>query len=163
MHPCYGLGGLAQREDHSVCAVGCACTLPRFTGGGSVPALSDQEALAVAAAYADATRKGDVDAIVELSDPDVAIWHNFDDAEVDLTQLVKTLRWLHRCAPDVAWDDVAVLRTATGFVWQAVMHGTGRGGPFRAPTCIVVTLSAAGKVTRLAEYLDPAALAAVSG
>ncbi len=128
-----------------------------------MPALSEQEALAVAEAYAEATRRGDVDAIVELSEPDAAIWHNFDDAEVDVAQMGKTLRWLHRSAPDVAWDDVAVLRTPTGFVWQAVMHGTGRGGPFRAPTCVVVTLSAAGKVSRLAEYLDPAALAAVSG
>ena len=119
----------------------------------------EQETLTVAAAYADATRRGDADAVVGLHQSDAVVWHNFDDTDVDVTRSVKTLRWLHLNAPDLAWDDVATLPTPTGFVWQAVMHGTGPGGPFRAHTCMVVTVSTAGKVARVEEYLDRAALA----
>jgi ketosteroid isomerase-like protein len=38
------------------------------------------------------------------------------------------------------------------------MTGTGPGGPLRVHTCVVATLSDAGKVTRMEEYLDSAAL-----
>jgi ketosteroid isomerase-like protein len=119
--------------------------------------------MSLASAYADATRRGDVEAVVSMHEPDGVVWHNFDDTDIAVAQMVKTLQWLHRRAPDVAWDDVAVLATRTGFVWQAVVHGTGPGGPFRAPTCMVVTLSPAGKVSRVEEYIEPAALAALRG
>ncbi|MGH9262408.1 MAG: nuclear transport factor 2 family protein, partial [Acidimicrobiales bacterium] len=56
-----------------------------------------------------------------------------------------------------------VLPTPEGFVWQAVVTGTAPGGPVRAHTCMVVRLSASGKVQRTHEYLDPAALAALAG
>jgi ketosteroid isomerase-like protein len=56
-----------------------------------------------------------------------------------------------------------VTTTATGFVWQAVLTGTAPGGPLRAHTCMVVTLSASGRVIRTEEYLDSTALAPLSG
>ena len=43
-----------------------------------------------------------------------------------------------------------------------MITGTTPGGPVRAHTCMVVTLSASGKVQRTDEYLDPAALAALA-
>jgi hypothetical protein len=90
------------------------------------------------------------------------VWHNYDEELVTAEQSARTLRWLHRTMPDVAWRDVAVLPTPEGFVWQAVLTGTATGGPVRAHTCMVVTLSAAGKVSRVDEYLDPAALVALT-
>ena len=125
--------------------------------------MTDDDKLSLAASYAAATRAGNTDAMAALSEPDAVVWHNFDDLEVDMARTATTLQWLHRTAPDVTWDDVAVTPTATGFVWQALLHGTGPGGPFRAHTCMVATVSPAGRVARLAEYLDPAALGPLQG
>jgi ketosteroid isomerase-like protein len=121
--------------------------------------VTDDEKRRVAAANAAATRAGDAVAVAALCQPDAVTWHNHDDAEVDVERSGRTLRWLHRTVPDVAWEDVAVTPTATGFVWQAVLTGTAPGGPLRAHTCMVVTLSPAGRVVRTDEYLDAAALA----
>ena len=71
------------------------------------------------------------------------------------------MRRLHETMPDVDWEDVAVHPTASGFVWQAVMVGNAPGGPVRAPTCMVVSLSDAGLIQRLDEYLDLGGLAAL--
>jgi ketosteroid isomerase-like protein len=121
--------------------------------------LRDHEKLAVAAAYADATRAGDVDAIAALSEPDATVWHAYDEAVATCEQSARTLRWLHRRVVDLDWVDVAITPTAQGFVWQAVMTGTAPGGVLRVQTCAVVSLSATGKVARTEEYLDAAALA----
>jgi ketosteroid isomerase-like protein len=125
--------------------------------------LSDEDKLAVQKAYADASRRGDVDTIAALSEPDAVVWHNHDGETISAEQSRKTVRWLHRTMPDVSWDDVAVLPTPDGFVWQATMTGTAPRGPLRVHTCVVVTLSAAGKVTRVDEYLDSGALGPLTG
>ncbi|HUF96819.1 MAG TPA: nuclear transport factor 2 family protein [Ilumatobacter sp.] len=121
--------------------------------------IGDVEKLGVAERYAAATRAGDADALAAVCEPDAVVWHNFDNASVSADRAARTLRWLHGAAPDVAWTDVAVLVTTNGFVWQALLTGTGPGGPFAASTCMVVTLSDRGLVAKTEEYIDPAALA----
>jgi hypothetical protein len=69
---------------------------------------------------------------------------------------------LRKTVPDINWGDVAILPTSTGFVWQAVSSGTGPGGPLRAHSCMVVTLSVAGRVARTDEYVDSAQLRPLS-
>ena len=123
--------------------------------------MTDDEKLAVVAAYRDATNAGDVDALAELTEPDAVIWHNFDNSEGTAEQSGKALSWLHRKVPGIAWTDRAVHLTAEGFVWQAEITGEAPGGPLRAQSCMVVTLSPAGKVARLEEYLDPSQVAVV--
>jgi ketosteroid isomerase-like protein len=125
--------------------------------------LTDDEKLAAQAAYAQASRTCDIEALVSLSDPDAVVWHNYDDVVVSAEQSNKTLRWLHRSMPDVTWKDVAVRPTLDGFVWQAILSGTAPGGPVRAHTCLVVTLSDDGKVQRTEEYLDTVALKPLTG
>lgn len=124
--------------------------------------MDDAARTEVAARYIAATRAGDSDALAALSEPDVEFWHNFDDAVVGIDATTRTLRWLHRTVPDLAWDDVALHVTDDGFVWRSVITGSAPGGPLRAHTCVVATLSPTGKVTRLDEYLDPAAMANLS-
>jgi ketosteroid isomerase-like protein len=125
--------------------------------------VTDDDKRRVAVAYAAATRAGDAEALAGLSEPDAVVWHNHDGVEVGVERSGRTLRWLHRTVPDVAWEDVAVTPTATGFVWQAVLTGTAPGGPLRAHTCMVVTMSPSGRVARTDEYLDSAALAPLTG
>lgn len=87
------------------------------------------------------------------------VWHNFDDRLVTSEASGRTLRWLHQRVVDIAWEDVAVLPTPEGFVWQAVLKGTAPGGPLRVHTCLVARGSPAGLVWRADEYLDPTAMA----
>jgi ketosteroid isomerase-like protein len=126
-------------------------------------ALSDDEKLAAAAAYLAAMNAGDVDAVAALTEPDLVVWHNHDDAEVDAAHSERTVRWLRTKAPDLAWQDVAVLPTPDGYVRRTILTGSAPGGPLRMPTCMVVTLSDAGRIARIDEYLDTAALAPLTG
>ena len=120
------------------------------------------DVVAVHAAYAAATRAGDAEALTALMEPDAVVWHNYDDAEIGPEASLRTLRWLHRTLDDLRWTDVAMLPTAEGFVWRAVISGSSPTGTVRAHTCMVVTLSPAGRVERVDEYLDPAAFAAAA-
>ena len=125
--------------------------------------LTDDEKLAVAVDYAAATRSGDLDALALVCEPDAVVWHNHDDRVVDLGQSNRMLGWLHGNVDGLDWVDVAVTPTAEGFVWRAILVGMAQGGPLRAHTCMVVTLSSAGRVARMDEYLDSAAVAVLTG
>lgn len=110
-------------------------------------------------AYVAATNAGDTDAVQALCEPDVRIWHNFDGVEVDGAASARTLRWLHERVAGLAWSDPVITPTANGYVWQATITGQAPGGPLRAHTCAVITMSPAGLIARVEEYLDPAQLA----
>jgi ketosteroid isomerase-like protein len=130
---------------------------------GAAPALSDAVKLDIAARFAAASRTNDGDAYRALCAPNAVTWHNFDDAEVTTEQTVRTVAWLHRTVPDLAWDDVALHLTPTGWVSQTVMTGTAPGGPLRVHSCVIVTLEGGGLVTRVEEYLDPTQTAVLRG
>jgi ketosteroid isomerase-like protein len=125
--------------------------------------MDPRAVLDLAARWDVATRSGDLDAILALAEPDLVFWHNHDDAEVDVATTVRTIGWLRRTMPDIQWHDDEVLPTATGWVARTTMTGTAPGGELRVHTCVVVTVSERGRVARVAEYLDPAALGVLSG
>lgn len=111
--------------------------------------------------YAQAIRSGDVEGSAAMFAPEGVIWHNFDDAARS-ARGSNGLAVLHGRMPDVDWVDVAVRLFESGFVWQAIITGTAPNGPVRAHTCMVFTVSEAGLIERLDEYLDPSGLAALS-
>lgn len=115
--------------------------------------------LSVQAGYARALRAGDAGAATAMFAPGGVIWHNYDDREVPADRASRVLTVLRDAMPDLDWEDVAVEATPSGFVWRAVVVGTAAGGPVRAHTCMVVTVSSDGLIERLDEYLDPAAMA----
>lgn len=126
-------------------------------------ALSDDDKLAIARRFAAASRQNDPEAYTALCTPDAVTWHNFDGIEVPTERTLRTIAWLHRTVPDLAWLDVALLATPSGFVSQTVMTGTAPGGPLNVNSCIVVTLTENGLVARVDEYLDPAQTAVLAG
>ncbi|MCU4185301.1 nuclear transport factor 2 family protein [Acidiferrimicrobium sp. IK] len=128
-----------------------------------VASTGTDQVMALAATYAAATRAGDIDALRACCEPDAVVWHNYNAVEVSMEQANKTLAWLHRKVTDLDWRDVAVLPTPSGFVWQAVMTGKAAGGALEAHTCMVATVSLAGRVTRLEEYLDLGATSVLHG
>ena len=134
-----------------------------MTSDGASSRLDDAAKLAVAARYAAATRSNDTDAFLVLCAPDAVTWHNTDDRAEPVANTVKGMAWLHRKVPDLAWTDVALLPTPTGFVSQTVMTGTAAGGPLRIHSCLIVTLDDSGLVTRIDEFIDPAQTAPLRG
>lgn len=125
--------------------------------------LSDDDKLAIAARFADASRTNDAEAYAALCAPGAVTWHNFDDLEVSTEQTVQTIAWLHRTVVGLAWTDVAIAPTPTGFVSQSVMTGSAPGGELCVHSCVVVTLGDDGLVTRVEEYLDSRQTAVLRG
>lgn len=125
--------------------------------------LSDDAKLTVADRFATASRTNDGEAYAALCAPGAVTWHNFDDLEVSTEQTIRTVAWLHRTVPDLAWTDVALYPIPSGFVSQTIMTGTAPGGALRVHSCVIVTLDDHGLVTRVEEYLDPAQTAVLRG
>lgn len=126
-------------------------------------ALSDDDKLAIATRFNNATRRNDGQAYAAMCAPDAVTWHNFDEVAVPTENTVRTVAWLHRTVEDLRWIDVATYPTPTGFVSQTIMSGTAPGGPLRVHSCVVVTLDDDGMVTRVEEYLDPTQTSVLAG
>jgi ketosteroid isomerase-like protein len=125
--------------------------------------LTDEEKLSIAMRFAAASRANDAEAYAAMCAPGALTWHNFDDAEVTTEQTLRTIAWLHRNVADLAWLDVALYPTSSGFVSQTILTGTAPGGALRAHSCVIVTLNDSGLVTRVEEYLDTAQTAVLRG
>jgi ketosteroid isomerase-like protein len=125
--------------------------------------LSDDDKLAIARRFAQASRTNDREAYAALCAPGATTWHNFDAAEMTTEQTLRTIGWLHRTVTDLAWTDVSLLPTPRGFVSQTIMTGTVKERPLRVHSCVVVTLDADGLVAHVEEYLDTAQTAVLAG
>ncbi|OAI42487.1 hypothetical protein AYO38_03135 [bacterium SCGC AG-212-C10] len=113
----------------------------------------------VAAQLFSAIQQGDLNAVHDLYAPDVAIWHNTDGITQGREDNLRVLRWLTRTMRNVRYEDVRVQPTPAGFVQQHVLRATTAGGKdVELPACIICDV-VDGKITRLAEYLDSAAVA----
>ena len=126
-------------------------------------AVTQVQAMEVAAAFAAATKAGDAQGVEALGEPGAVVWHNYDSTEVSLSESGKVLRWMHRTVTDLAWEDMAIQPTPTGFVWQAVVTGSVEGRRLAAPTCVIATIATSGLITRVEEYLDLATTSALRG
>lgn len=111
--------------------------------------------------FAEATATGDPERAASLCRPDAVVWHNYDNAEIPYADTAKSLLWLHKKVPDIAWVTRFLLTTPTGWVWLATITGSAPGGPLSAQTCMVATLDDAGLIRRLDEYIDPSQMGPV--
>jgi uncharacterized protein len=117
--------------------------------------------LAVAGRLFAAIEAGDVDAVRELYDPDVEVWHNTDRAVQGREENLATLGWVMRNLDGLRYTDVRRSATDDGFVQRHVLVATNRAGRrVEVPACIVATVRD-GRVTRLDEYLDSTAVDAM--
>ena len=67
-----------------------------------------------------------------------------------------------RNLPDLHYTAIRRAATADGFVQQHVLVATNRAGRrVEVPACIVTKIGDDGRITRLDEYLDSAAVAAI--
>ena len=108
-----------------------------------------------------AIEAGDTDALRSIYSPDAAIWHNTDEVEQSVDENLVVLGWVVRHVQGWHYEDVRRTAFEGGFVQQHTGKGIAPSGlPFAMPACIVGAVEG-GRVTRIEEYIDSAAVEAL--
>jgi uncharacterized protein len=126
--------------------------------------VNGPEIIALADRLFGAIEAGDVEAVRACYAPDVQVWHNFDDKNQTLEENLVTLGWMVGRLGDRRYDISRRDVVADG-LWQLhVLRGTviATGAPFAMPAAMLLTM-ADGRITRIAEYLDPLPARALAG
>lgn len=103
---------------------------------------------------------GDVSALASLWSDDIAVWRLGGGRERDKPRALKVIDWFVSSTASRRYEVLDRHVFDGGFVQQHLLHAASSDGSalsFRA--CLVVKAAADGLVTRIDEYLDPAALA----
>jgi ketosteroid isomerase-like protein len=125
--------------------------------------MSEAQTLEIAKRLIDAIQAGDVAAIEELYADDLVGWQNFTGRELNRRQMLKIVRVLAGDVKDLRYADIRVSPTARGYVQQHVLHATAKDGRrVECAACLVVELRD-GRISRIDEYMDGAALAPLLG
>jgi len=126
--------------------------------------VNETEILALADRLFGAIEAGDVEGVRGCYAPDIQVWHNFDDKTQTLEENLTTLSWMVGRLGDRRYDISRRDVVADG-LWQLhVLRGTvvSTGEPFAMPAAMLLTM-ADGRITRIAEYLDPLPARALAG
>ena len=119
--------------------------------------MHDQTAQLASAFFA-AIERRDLDAVRELYAPDVQVWHNVTSRTQTRAENLELLRFFTGRVSDLRYEVLARDFFEGGFVQRHVLHGKLASGELvAAPVCLVVYVSR-GRIERLFEYLDFAAV-----
>jgi ketosteroid isomerase-like protein len=109
-----------------------------------------------------AIERGDYDAVAAMWADDVTVWHSGDAADDDRVRALKVIRWFIRSTTTRSYDILDRRFFDGGFVQQHVLRADGvNGASITLRVCIVIEVGADGLVSRVAEYFDPADMAAL--
>ena len=123
--------------------------------------MTERETFELADRFFAAIPKGDVATLRALYAPDAVIWHNHDGKAQSVAENLRVLEWVARNVRGIRYEDVRRHVTPTGWVQQHVLRGAAPSGkPLEIAACIVFAV-AAGRVTRVDEYLDSAQVEAL--
>ena len=123
--------------------------------------MSPEEVDRLAGQLFAAIEAADVDAVAALYDDDVAVWHNTSQHAQTKQENLALLKGLTSRAEAWRYEDVRRRCYPGGCSQQHVLRGKLQGAePFEIPVCIVLEMSE-GKICRIDEYLDSAAVAAL--
>jgi ketosteroid isomerase-like protein len=112
--------------------------------------------------FFDAIQRGDIEAVAPLYADDVEVWHNVTGRAIDKAASLDLLRYWSGQVSEMRYEVVERSCYERGAVQRHVIHGRAGGEVLAAPICIVFHV-ADDQITRIYEYLDPAAVAAVFG
>ena len=120
--------------------------------------MNAQARLALIAGLLAAIEGGDVEQVRTFYAPHARIWHNFDDREQTVDENLATLTWMCGVLDDRHYDVIRRDPVDNGVMQLHVLRGVVKatGEPFAMHAALVATMSD-GRVTRIDEYLDPAA------
>lgn len=114
---------------------------------------------ALAKRFFDGLEQGNIAILREVYDPKVKIWHNTDGLEQTLEDNEATLTGFIQRIPKRQYADRRVHTFPGGFVQQHKLKGTKKDGTEVELDAVIVCEVKNGKVTRLDEYFDSAAVA----
>jgi len=115
--------------------------------------------LDVAARLFAAVEEGDVAAVARLYAPDAVIWHAHTGATQTPEENVQILGMVTKRLRELRYEEIRRQRTERGFVQQHVLRARGpQGQAIELRACMVCEV-VDGRITRLDEYLDGAAVA----
>ena len=105
-----------------------------------------------------AAEAGDPADLENIYAPDAVIWHNHDLKEQTVADNARMLSSMDRWVADREYTDRRVHVLEDGVVQQHVLRGVNRksGEPVTLHACVVVQVSADGRIARLDEYIDSA-------
>jgi len=102
---------------------------------------------------------GNVAAVDALYHDDAVVFQNTSGATLSKRKMLGIIRFLATGVSELRYEDVRVQPTSTGFVQQHVLACRSAAGvEVRAHACLVATVED-GRIRRLDEYLDAAAIA----
>lgn len=120
---------------------------------------SIQQVEALARRFFDAIERGDVDEVRSIYAPDAVIWHNTDGIETTPAENVAVLTAFVGRISERRYEARRLQAFPGGFVQQHVLTGVRRDGRrLQLPACLVCSVKD-GRITRLDEYFDSAAVA----
>ena len=112
----------------------------------------------IACEFFAAIERGDLGAVRELYAPEAEIWHNVTGKSQTREENLALLQYFTGRVSELRYEVLAREFFEGGFVQRHILHGRlESGGLIAAPVCLVVHVSR-GKIERLFEYLDAAAV-----
>ncbi|MEV0012092.1 nuclear transport factor 2 family protein [Streptomyces sp. NPDC047973] len=112
---------------------------------------------AIADRFFDAVSRGDVATLADLYSAEVAVWHNYDDAEQTREESLRLLGRLHRKVGPMRYEQVRRTVLDDGFVQQHVVELAGMAAGLRMPAMLRVHCDGR-HIHRIEEYVDPGPL-----
>lgn len=117
------------------------------------------ETLELARHFMRVLETGDEAKARECLTPDARIWHNFDDHEQTVDENMRLLGWMVKNCRSREYDIQRLEEVEGGYLQQHILRmETNSGKQLEMHACVVVKVRD-GKVARIEEYLDPAAVA----
>ncbi|CAG0940333.1 limonene-1,2-epoxide hydrolase [Gammaproteobacteria bacterium] len=114
---------------------------------------------ALARRFFDAIEQGDIATVRAIYAPDAVIWHNTDELDSTPAENAEVLQGFIDRIRERRYENRRVDVFPGGFVQQHLLTGLHRNGQrLRLVACIVCRVSN-GRITRLDEYFDSAAVA----
>jgi ketosteroid isomerase-like protein len=114
---------------------------------------------ALAKSFFDAIERGDIETVRKIYAPDAVIWHNTDNLESTVEENLRVLTGFIANIPTRRYQNRRLDVFAGGFAQQHVLHGVNRKGQALTLAAALVCKVANGRITRLDEYFDSAAVA----
>ncbi|HWD27179.1 MAG TPA: nuclear transport factor 2 family protein [Rhizomicrobium sp.] len=122
--------------------------------------MSHDAIRALAERFFDAIERGDIETVRAIYAPDAVIWHNTDNAGQPPEENLKTLANFIKHVPERRYADRRLDVFEGGFAQQHLLKAKlANGKDVSLAACLVCRVDG-GRITRLDEYFDSAALAA---
>ena len=116
------------------------------------------DAVALAKRFFDAIEAGDVETVADCYAEDAVIWHNTDGIETSKADNLKVLGQFVKYLPGRRYEDRRTHAIPGGFVQQHRLTRPRADGTTAEVTACIVCRVENGRITRLDEYFDQAAI-----